>query len=286
LSCIVTVSIQQAIDNSKSFPAKDVIINIKNGVYYEKVRVYEWNTRIRFIGESKDSTIITYDDYFAKINRGRNSTFHTYTVLVEGDDFYATNLTIENSSGDVGQAVALSVIADRVQINNCRILGNQDTIYASGLNRQHFSDCYIEGTTDFIFGGATALFENCRIHSKKNSYITAASTPQNSAYGFVFLNCQLTSGEGVDQVYLGRPWRDFAKTVFINCPLGDHILPAGWHNWNKPNAEKTAFYAEYGNTGPGFDPKSRASWSYQLKKSQAKKYTRGNILGTNNWYLK
>lgn len=273
-------SIQEAINASKSFPYQRVTIFIKDGIYDEKIKVHEWNTNLSLIGESKEKTIITYDDYFGKMNLGINSTFYTYTLLVEANDFYASNLTIQNTSGEVGQAVALSVFSDKVVIENCNILGNQDTLYVSGDgNRQYFKDCYIEGTTDFIFGKATALFENCIIHSKKNSYITAAATPEGAEFGFVFKNCQLTAKEGVHEVYLGRPWRIYAKTVFINCEMGDHIKPEGWHNWSKPEAEKTAYYAEYQSTGAGSNSEKRVSWSHQLKKCQAKKYTIKKILG-------
>ena len=271
-------SIQEAVDASKSFPYERITIYIKNGVYKEKVKVHSWNTRMSFIGESKDSTIITWDDYFDKIDRGRNSTFHTYTLLVEANDFHAENLTVQNSAGEVGQAVDLHIDADRVSFENCRLLGNQDTLYLAGEGkRQYFKNCYIEGTTDFIFGGATALFEDSQIHSKANSYITAASTPKGQEYGFVIRNSSLTADEQVDEVYLGRPWRNFAKTVFLNTEMGDHILPAGWHNWNKPEAESTVFYAEYENSGPGFKPSQRAEWSHQLNADQAKKYSKEKI---------
>lgn len=285
-------SIQEAINSARSFPDQRIRIYIKNGVYYEKVKVHEWNTHISLLGESKEQTIITYDDYFGKMNMGRNSTFYTYTVLVEGAHFHASNLTIQNTSGDVGQAVALSVFADKAVITNCTILGNQDTLYVSGDgSRQYFKDCYIEGTTDFIFGKATAVFENCTLHSKKNSYITAASTPEGNSFGFVFKNCKLTADNNCDAVYLGRPWRIHAKTVFINCEMGKHIKPEGWHNWSKPEAEKTAFYAEYKCTGEGYQPDKRVSWSHQLKKSAAKKYVLKNIFAPQTdteatpWYL-
>lgn len=199
-------------------------------------------------------------------------------MLVEGNDFSASNLTIQNSSGDIGQAVALSIMGDNAYVFNCNILGNQDTLYASGNNsRQYFKDCYIEGTTDFIFGKSTVLFENCQIHSLKNSYITAASTPEGTAFGFVFKNCNLTADKNATQVYLGRPWRIYAKTVFIECKMGNHIVPQGWENWSKPEAEKTAFYAEYNCSGEGFKPKERVKWSYQLTKKEAKKYTVENV---------
>ena len=273
-------SIQEAINHSPSFPYRRVTIKIKNGIYYEKIKIPEWNPNISLIGESKEKTIITYDDYFDKINLGRNSTFYTYTVLVEGDDFMAQNLTIKNSSGEVGQAVALALNANRVKISNCIILGNQDTLYATGTgNKQFLKNCYIEGTVDFIFGSATVLFENCTIQSKSNSYITAASTPEEIQYGFVFKNCKLTADPNASEVYLGRPWRIYAKTVFINCEMGKHIKPEGWHNWSKPEAEKTAFYAEYNCNGEGFEAAKRVSWSHQLKKTEAKKYTIENILG-------
>jgi pectinesterase len=286
-------TIQEAVNAAKSYPSQRITIFIKNGTYYEKVKVHSWNTSISFIGESREKTIITYDDYFNKIGLGRNSTFYTYTVLVEGNDFFAKNLTIQNSSGEVGQAVALNVNANRVVFLNCTFLGNQDTLYTSGEGtKNYFKDCYIEGTTDFIFGDATALFENCIIHSKKDSYITAASTPKDTSYGYVFKNCKLTADENVTKVYLGRPWRPFAKTVYINCEMGKHILPEGWHNWSKREAETGSFYAEYKCTGEGFQPKNRVSWSHQLNDLEAKNYKIEKILDsdiantTKQWYLK
>ncbi len=271
--------IQEAIDAAKAFPDVRITILIKNGVYEEKVKVHAWNNRLTLRGESAEGTIIRWNDHFNKIDRGRNSTFHTATLLVQGDDFRAENLTIENYAGEVGQAVAVAVEADRSVFENCRMLGNQDTLYADGANaRQHYKNCYIEGTTDFIFGAATALFENCTIHSKSNSYITAASTPEGRAFGFVFLHCRLTAAPGVDSVYLGRPWRQFAKTVFVKCEMGSHTRPEGWHNWNAPERERTVFYAEFGNTGPGAATSGRAAWSRQLSKKAAKQYSREQIL--------
>lgn len=286
-------TIQEAVNAARAYPLKRITISIKNGTYYEKVKVHAWNTNISFIGESRDKTIITYDDYFNKIGIGRNSTFYTYTVLVEGNDFFCKNLTIKNTSGPVGQAVALNVNANRVMFTNCTFLGHQDTLYTSGEGtKNYFKNCYIEGTTDFIFGDATVLFENCIINSKSDSYITAASTPKDTTYGYVFKNCKITADANATKVYLGRPWRQYAKTVFINCEMGKHILPEGWHNWSKPEAEISSFYAEYNCTGEGFQPKTRVAWSHQLKSSEAKKYTIENILdsdstpSTKQWYLK
>ncbi|MGQ7947006.1 pectate lyase [Flavobacterium sp. WC2509] len=286
-------TIQEAINAAKAYTSKRINIFIKDGTYYEKVKIHAWNPNISLIGESREKTIITYDDNFNKIALGRNSTFYTYTVLVEGDDFFCKNLTIKNTSGPIGQAVALNVNANRALFTNCAFLGHQDTLYTSGeASKNYFKDCYIEGTTDFIFGDATVLFENCVINSKSDSYITAASTPKDNTYGYVFKNCKLTADANATKVYLGRPWRPYAKTVFINCEMGKQILAEGWSVWSKSDTEMSSFYAEYKCTGEGFQPKTRVNWSHQLTDAEAKNYTIENILDSNvtsstkQWYLK
>ncbi len=242
-------TLQEAVESARAFMDYTVTIYVKNGVYKEKVIVPSWVENIDIIGEDRDKTIITYDDH-ANINK--MGTFRTYTVKVEGSDITFKNLTIENNAAQLGQAVALHTEGDRLKFINCRILGNQDTIYTGAkFTRLYFKDCYIDGTTDFIFGPSTALFENCMIHSKRNSYVTAASTPKEAKYGYVFKHCKLTAEPGVDKVYLGRPWRPYAYTLFIECELGKHIVPAGWHNWGKQSNEETARYMEYKNTGEG-----------------------------------
>ncbi|SFV30725.1 pectinesterase family protein [Thermoflavifilum thermophilum] len=267
-------SIQAAIEACKSFPYEPIRIFIKKGIYHEKVFIPEWNPKIALVGEDADSTIIVYDDYFKKINKGPNSTFYTPTVLVQGSDFYAENITFQNDAGPVGQAIALAVDADRCMFVHCRIIGNQDALYVTGEhNRQYFRDCTIEGTTDFIFGEATALFDSCTIVCKANSFITAASTPADAKYGLVFRDCQIQATAGVDKVYLGRPWRKYAKTVFIRCEMGGFIRPEGWDNWRNPDNEKTVFYAEYHSTGHGAKPADRVKWSHQLNAKQASIYT-------------
>ena len=271
-------SIQKAIDACKAFPDSRITIFVKNGIYMEKVVVPSCNTKLSIIGESSDKTIITFDDYFDKINRGRNSTFYTYTLLVQANDFILENITVENSAGLVGQAVALHVEGNRCIFRNCRILGNQDTLYAAGeLSQQCFENCIIEGTTDFIFGEATVVFYKCTIHCKSDSYITAGSTSQGKAFGFVFLNCKITASESAKKVFLGRPWRIFAKVAFLNCEMGSFIIPAGWHNWSKPESEKTTFFAEYNNSGSGATILNRVPWSHQLSEIEATKYTKENI---------
>ena len=275
-------TLQEAIESARAFMEYTITIYVKNGVYKEKVIVPSWVENIDIIGEDRDKTIITYDDH-ANINK--MGTFRTYTVKVEGSDITFKNLTIENNAAQLGQAVALHTEGDRLKFINCRILGNQDTIYTGAkFTRLYFKDCYIDGTTDFIFGPSTALFENCMIHSKRNSYVTAASTPKEAKYGYIFKHCKLTAEPGVDKVYLGRPWRPYAYTLFIECELGKHIVLAGWHNWDKQSNEETARYMEYKNTGEGANVSERVAWSKQLTKKEAEAVTVDAIFGTqSNW---
>ena len=275
-------TLQEAVESARAFMDYTVTIYVKNGVYKEKVIVPSWVENIDIIGEDRDKTIITYDDH-ANINK--MGTFRTYTVKVEGSDITFKNLTIENNAAQLGQAVALHTEGDRLKFINCRILGNQDTIYTGAkFTRLYFKDCYIDGTTDFIFGPSTALFEDCIIHSKRNSYVTAASTPKEAKYGYIFKHCKLTAEPGVDKVYLGRPWRPYAYTLFIECELGKHIVPAGWHNWGKQSNEETARYMEYKNTGEGANASERVAWSKQLTKKEAEAVTVDAIFGTqSNW---
>lgn len=268
-------NVQEAIESVRAFMDYTVTVYIKKGVYKEKLIVPSWVKNILFVGEDAEKTIITYDDH---ANIDKMGTFRTYTIKVEGNDITFKNLTIENNAAPLGQAVALHTEGDRLRFINCRLLGNQDTIYTGGERmRLLFTDCYIEGTTDFIFGAATVLFEQCELHSKRESYITAASTPKDVEFGYVFKDCKLTAAPHVKKVYLGRPWRPYAATVFINCELGNHIRPEGWHNWNNPENEKTARYAEYKNTGAGAATAARVGWAKQLTDKEVKRYTVQNI---------
>ncbi|RNL49751.1 pectinesterase family protein [Pedobacter jejuensis] len=290
-------TIQEAVNSIRDLGEVQVKIFIKNGTYQEKIIIPSWKTEISLVGESKEHTIITFGDFSGKMNSGgkdgfgldKITTYTSFTVLVQADDVSMENLTIINSAGRVGQAVALHVEGDRFIANNCRISGNQDTLFPATENsRQFYNNCYIEGTTDFIFGKATAVFERCTIKSLTNSYITAAATSQRQKFGFVFLNCKLIAADGVNKVYLGRPWRPYAKIVFLNTDLGAHIVAEGWNPWKGdamfPDKEQTAFYAEYKNTGLGANPKSRVKWSRQLTDKEAKYYTITNILkGTDDW---
>jgi pectinesterase len=265
-------TIQEAVLAVRDFMQVSAVIFIKNGTYKEKLLIPSQKTNITLLGESKEGVVISYGDYSGDAEK--HSTYTSSTVRVQGNDFTAENITFENSAGRVGQAVALHVEGDRAIFRNCRLLGNQDTLFLAIENsRQYYQNCYIEGTTDFIFGSSTVVFESCTIHSKTNSYITAASTWPRQPFGLVFLNCRLTAAPEATSVYLGRPWRPNARTVFLHTEMGAHIRPEGWENWGKVSNEATAYYAEFGSTGPGAKPQGRVKWSRQLTAKEAKQYT-------------
>ncbi|MDR1679235.1 MAG: pectin esterase [Prevotellaceae bacterium] len=277
-------SVQEAINSVRGVMTERKTIFIKNGIYREKVVVETHSMNITLVGEDVEKTIISWGDHANMSLPGTDKpmgTFKTYTLLVQGHGFRAENLTIENNAEPLAQAVALHAEGDKAVFVNCRFLGNQDTIYAGNhLSRQYYKNCYIEGTTDFIFGSATVYFEHCSIYSKKNSYITAPSTPQENPFGFVFFQCKLTAAEGINKVYLGRPWRPYGASAFIECVLGSHILPAGWDNWRNADNEKTARFVEINNTGAGADISQRVTWSKQLDKSQEKNYSLEKVFTT------
>ncbi len=252
-------SIQEAVMSVRDYKPERTTIYVKNGVYEEKILIPANKCDITIIGQSQEGVVITHGDY-AKLNN--MGTFKTWTLRVDGDGIRIENLTIENSAGPVGQAVALHVEGDRCEFAHVRLLGNQDTMFNGGNGtRQYFKDCYIEGTTDFLFGPATVLLDSCQIHCKANSYITAASTPQNVAYGYVFRRCRVTADEGLTKVYLGRPWRAFASVTWIDCELPSCILPEGWHNWGRTENEQTARYSEFASTGDGANVDGRVKWA-------------------------
>lgn len=278
--------IQDAIDAIRVYLPKPITVYIKEGVYKEKLVIPGIIINVTFRGDGPDKTILTFDDHTGK---NKLDTFGSYTLKVLGNSLIFRDMTIQNTAGNIGQAVALHAEGDRLVFENCHFKGDQDTVFASGENsRQYYKNCYIEGTTDFIFGSATAFFENCEIHSKSNSYITAASTPEWVEIGYVFRDCKLTAAKGVTEVYLGRPWRDFAKTVFINSEMGSHILPGGWDNWGRPETAKTTYYGEFGSKGFGANTTKRVDWSYQMSEEESRKYQKELIFagqfGTKNAY--
>ena len=282
-------TVQDAIDACPDYSHQEITrILIKAGTYKEMVSIPHTKFRLYIKGEGADNTLITFDKYAKALWPGRDiavGTSGSASVYIHASYITFEDLGFENSAGEgkeIGQAVAVFTDGDFLFFNRCRFLGNQDTLYTygrfgkfGGIKRNYFKDCYIEGTTDFIFGTSIAYFEGCTIHSKKNSYVTAASTLQGQKYGYVFKDCTLTAAPGIDKCYLGRPWGAYAKTVFINCELGPHIVADGWHDWEKegkPNTKKNSFYAEYGNFGPGAEG-PRVKWAHKLKAKDLKDYT-------------
>jgi pectinesterase len=279
-------TVQAALNAVPESNTKPVTIFIKKGVYKEVIIVDATKSFITLIGEDKNKTILTYDNH-AGTRLPNGDTLNTWTCasfFVYGNDFSAENLTFENNAGfTAGQAVALRVEGNRASFKNCRMVGFQDVLFLSGSGVKHyFRDCYIEGTTDFIFGAATAVFKNCHIHSKKNSHVTAASTNSIIPYGFVFFNCKLTADSTINKVSLGRPWSPTASVTYLNCWMDKHIIPEGWNNWKNPANEATARYAEYNSSGPGGVTESRVKWAKQLTTEEASKINVQHILGTWN----
>lgn len=314
-------TIQAAINAMPDNASDELEIRIKQGVYYEKLHIEK--PKIHLIGEGAAQTIITYDDYaLKKFPDGEMyHTFHSYTAFIGEDDFTAEGLSFVNSAGpgkDVGQALAIYVDGDRAAFRNCRFIGHQDTIFTGPLPpqpidrsffggprdgakrrkmRQYYEDCYIEGDVDFIFGSATAVFKGCEIFAKNrlsntaaaedevNGWITAASTPEDVPYGYVFIDCVLDSNAPPRSVYLGRPWRNHAKVCLLNCWIGAHVKEEGWHNWNKTDAESTLVYAEFNSAGPGAGSRTgRVPWATMLTEEKASEYTVSHILsGSDGW---
>ena len=277
-------TVQEAFDVIPVNNKVPVTVYVKNGIYYEKLFLDSTKPFVTLIGEDRFGTILTYNDHTGKIapNGDTINTYTSHSFLQAASDFTARNITFRNDAGfTAGQAVAIRVLGDRVRFFDCRFIGFQDVLFPSRENtNQYFRNCYIEGTTDFIFGPSTAWFEKCHIHSKKNSHITAASTPKETLYGYVFNECILTGDTSLRKVSLGRPWRPYGSVTFINTWMGQHIMPEGWHNWNNTANEKTARYAEYGSFGPGANPTNRVGWSHQLHQVNANGITVKKIFGT------
>lgn len=270
-------SVQEAFDAVPENYPGPITVFVRNGVFHEKLLLDANKINVTLVGESRDSTILTYDDYSGRVVDGVTiGTSASYSVAIDADDFIARDITFQNISQQA-QAVALRVRGDRMAFYNTRMLGYQDTYYTWGAGRVYHKDCYVEGTTDFIFGRSIAVFDDCTIHSKRNSTITAASTEPGFKFGYIFRNATLTADPGITRVELGRPWRPYGQTVFMNSELGAHINPDGWRMWEGNQNHLTAFYGEYDNSGPGYQPEKRVAWSHQVTAAEAAVYTLENI---------
>jgi pectinesterase len=254
-------------------------IAVRNGRYREIVYVQREKRFVRLIGENPEQSILTFDLRASANgpNRLPMGTFRTPTLQIDADDFTVENLTVENSAGPVGQALAVRVDGDRAIFRHVRLLGWQDTLFLN-RGRQYFEDSVIAGHVDFIFGGATAFFERCELHLRGDGYITAASTPPEQPHGFVFANGRIT-GEPGAQAFLGRPWRDFAAVAFLNTTMSGVVRPEGWHNWDRPERERTVRYAEGGSTGDGATVARRVPWARQLSAADVRALSVAAVLG-------
>jgi len=275
-------TVQAAVDAAVAggAPAR---IRIRAGTYRGTVAIPAGAPPIELVGDGAATTVIVHDHHASRHDPATGRPFGTYgsaTVAVHADDFRARGLTFANDAGPVGQAVALMLAGTRAAFRQVHFRGHQDALYLQGRDSlAWFADCEVEGTVDFIFGAGTALFERCRIHSLGDGYVTAAATPEGRRFGLVFRDCRLTAAPGVRAVYLGRPWRDHARVAFLASELGAHVLPAGWHDWGRPQRQATAYFVEADNAGPGAATAGRVPWSHRLDPAQAAGYTRDAILG-------
>lgn len=264
-------TIQACFDALPSKPVQWRTVRILPGTYREKVTLDVYKDKVRILGNEQAETRIVWDDYSGKSVDGRElTTYDSYTMSIQADDVYMENLVIGNDAGRVGQAVALETRGDRIHLYRCTLVGDQDTFFARGyVSRVYVEKCFIEGTTDFIFGPSIVLFDDCRIHCKADSFITAASTTERNRYGFVFSRCRVTAAEGVTKVYLGRPWKSTARTVWLECEFPAAIRSEGWRDWHDAARKGDVYYAEWGCTGPGADRSGRVGWSRELTCEEA-----------------
>ncbi|HEX2684903.1 MAG TPA: pectinesterase family protein [Ferruginibacter sp.] len=276
-------TVQEALNAVPYNNKRPVNIFIGEGVYKEKLLLDSTKDLVTLVGADKFNTILTYDDHTGKpgANGDTINTRTSWSFKILGNNFTAINITFQNDAGfSAGQAVAVEADGDQLSFHNCRFIGNQDVLFTNrDKSRQLYQGCYIEGTTDFIFGSATVWFDKCHIHSKKNSHITAASTPAEKKWGYVFNDCILTGDTSLHSVSLGRPWRPYAAVVYMHCFIGQHIKPEGWSNWNNTDNYKTTRYAEYKNYGPSADASKRVNWARQLTDEEARGLTLNTFFG-------
>jgi pectinesterase len=262
------------------------VIYIKTGTYKEVVTVLSNKPYITFYGQDEKNTIITYNNYHGKTKPG-GGTFGTgdsASVFIQANDFNATNITFQNTAGDVGQAVAISVTGDRDVFDACQFLGWQDTLYANS-GRQYYENSYIDGRVDYVFGDATAVFQNTEFYSVAGNGGTITAQNRASASettGYVLINDKI-DGAVANSTFLGRPWGPYSRVIVMDSSLGSDIEAAGWENWSTADYHLTAYYAEYNNTGPGSNTSGRISWSHQLTAQQAQQYSVNNFLNKDGW---
>jgi len=280
-------TIQRAVDHVLDRAPQSVgrvILEIRPGVYRERVKIPAFLPRLTLLGQNPQTTLISY----SMSAKEAGGTFFSSIVEVGGGEFEARNIGFENTFGVGSQAVAVAVNSDRAAFRNCRFLGWQDTLYAAS-GRHYYRECHIEGHVDFIFGGASAVFDRCTIHSRGAGYIAAHNrTTPGAPTGYVFRECKLTGekspGAPAEGVFLGRPWRAYARVVYLDCWMGDHIRPEGWDNWRNPENEKTAWFGELNSSGPGANPAARVRWAHAITAAEAAAFAPEVFLkGSDGW---
>lgn len=294
-------TIQNALDHHPfATDGGRVFIEVVPGVYHERIIVTQNHSNITLIGLGKTpaDTVIT-NSLNAKTAGG---TFFTETVELNGAGFEADDLTFENTAGNTGQAVAVANRSDRSVFKHCRFLGHQDTLFAD-YGRQYYVDSYIAGGVDYIFGNASAVFERDELHSNGPGFITAQSrTSPEQNTGYVIVDSRVTADLSASTppaanaagaastasahgtIGLGRPWRPYGRVVYIRTELPAELAAVGWNNWGNPANESTAYYAEFGSTGPGAANANRVPWSHPLKAEETKQYLpKAFLKGTDNW---
>ncbi|KAJ7532259.1 hypothetical protein O6H91_14G080100 [Diphasiastrum complanatum] len=286
-------NVQDAIDAVPLCNTQRTVIHIAPGVYQQPIYVPKTKNLITLRGQRAECTILVWTNTATCIEHHQASrvigtgTFGCGTVIVEGEDFIAEQITFENASlKGSGQAVAIRITADRCAFYGCRFLGWQDTAYLH-YGRHYFRDCYLEGSCDFIFGNATVFLEYCHIHCKSNGFITAQQRRSaTESTGFVFLRCTITGIESSSPyMYLGRPWAPYARVIFAYTWMDKCIKPAGWNNWNNPENEKSAEFFEYRCSGPGSRLSERVNWAYQLGDAEAEPFLSTHFIDTQQSWL-
>lgn len=277
-------TIQMALDHApQPGPGGRLYLHIAPGIYRERVIVTQNRPRTTMLGTGANPADVVITA--AQNAKSAGGTFFSSTVEIYGPQFEADNLTFENTAGNTGQAVAITVRSDRAVFKRCRFLGDQDTLFAD-FGRQYYTESYIEGGVDFIFGNAAAVFSDSEIHIIRPGYLTAQSrTAADQPTGYVFLHARITAADlGGREFYLGRPWRSFSRVVFLDSEMPASLSPQGWTPWSKGASLQDAFYAERGSRGPGARMDSRLPGTHQLSASEAAQFLPAQFLaGSDHW---
>ncbi|GFP93589.1 probable pectinesterase 53 [Phtheirospermum japonicum] len=280
-------TINEAINNIPLRNARRIVIRLNSGVYREKVNIPRTMSFITLVGNGSDPPTITGNDTASTV---RGSTFQSATMAVDADYFIAINVKFENTAPHVvglvgGQAVALRISGTKAAFYNCSFYGSQDTLYDhKGLH--YFSNCFIQGSVDFIFGYGTSLYENCYLNSvtKKVASVTAQKRTNSSiSSGFSFKNCTIT---GSGSIYLGRAWGDYSRVIFSYTFMDKIVISQGWSDWGKKSRDQKVYYGEYKCSGAGANLTGRVPWARALTDDEAVPFIGTYYVDGDTWLIK